>query len=225
VHEGDELITPADAFKLLLRDDILFDEILARGRTWFESRYYRAVERSDALDRSVLRIAKATLKTLRNGVKSGSVRLYASFDGGESKLIPLGDQQDGDLNVFERRLEVYKQGGGFAIETVYKRVRCIKADVLQIIPPATKTPSPPLTQTPAVRPMLATRLKSKHRQKPVKVILALTYPDGIPQGIEPAALVKQVGEEWSRRKESGDVRFLLAVPSKNTILRAAGLIK
>jgi hypothetical protein len=30
-HEDDELITPTDAFKLLLRNDVLFDEILPRG--------------------------------------------------------------------------------------------------------------------------------------------------------------------------------------------------
>jgi hypothetical protein len=77
----------------------------------------------------------------------------------------------------------------------------------------------------APNPSSTTRRKRKHRQEPVLAILELTFPDGIPTGIEPAVLVKQIGDEWGRRKGAGDARFQGVVPSKRTILRAAGLDK
>jgi hypothetical protein len=77
----------------------------------------------------------------------------------------------------------------------------------------------------APNPSSTTPRKRKHRQEPVLAILKLTFPDGIPTGIEPAVLVKQIGDEWGRRKGAGDARFQGVVPSKRTILRAAGLDK
>jgi hypothetical protein len=87
-------------------------------------------------------------------------------------LIPPGDRQDGDLDVFERRLDVYKQGGGLETETTYKRVFCVKADVLLIMPPATAVAPPRQAPRKKGRPTDKDRVitEAKNRMK-VK-----TYP-------------------------------------------------
>jgi hypothetical protein len=165
---GTDLITPAAAFRLILRTDHpqepgLADEIIAAGSGW--SGWFRKGNRPDRSredDAIVVAAAEAALKKLRDGVRAGSIALYGSFRGDQSKPIPPGDQADGELDVFGRKLEIFKNGRA---ERAYADVFCSKVDVERLIGSTAQPPK---------------RLRARPAQDRASEAIATLYPTGIP---------------------------------------------
>jgi hypothetical protein len=165
-----DVIAPAEAFSLLLHAEYaqepnLADEIIASGRAWFWR--MNRPERSRVDDDLVVRVAEAALKKLRDNVKTGAIALYGSFQGDQSKQVPPGDQTDGDLDVFGRRLELFKKDD-HEIERVYTSVFCRRADVMRLIGPA------------ADRGNASKSTRSRPARDRASEAIAALYPAGVP---------------------------------------------
>jgi hypothetical protein len=132
-----DIVTPAEAFRLLLRarypkEPSFADEIISYD--WFHPFYS---PRLHPLKEGPAAAWRA-YDDLREGVKAGSIRLQGVYKDGLPNLIALADQRDGELVIFGRdagKLRFFKDGS-LKIARVYDHVYCIKADVVQIAQPA-----------------------------------------------------------------------------------------
>jgi hypothetical protein len=142
------VITPADAFRLLLsaryrKSKLKFaDNIDARWLTYPERLAGRFVASNERIPRSVTRSANEAIQLLRDRVKAGSIRLRGELHTSEPPAdIDPQDCLRGELDVFGQTLSVYARARDIKAARVYRFVSCVKSDVLKIADEISKQPA------------------------------------------------------------------------------------
>jgi hypothetical protein len=122
------VVAPADAFRLLLRSHYpakptLPDEIQSYG--WF----HRAYNRSDECTQADVETALDALKSLKENVRSYSIRLRGVLKDQRPSMPPAfidpAEQSLGELDVFAQTLACRTR--------TYLDVFCVKADVVRLL--------------------------------------------------------------------------------------------
>jgi hypothetical protein len=128
----DEIVTPAEAFRMLLRSrwpGPLADEI--KSYAWFQRAYAR---QRDCMAEEVDQ-AKEAIKLLRESIQSGAIRLRGVFYAQmPPAAIDPAEQMLGELDVFAATLTLYKSPQSLRVARIYRTVFCIRADVLKLLP-------------------------------------------------------------------------------------------
>ena len=121
-----QIVPLNEAFRLILRaalrkpNETWPDKIVSLAWFMFPSTHNRSGEDVAA--------AEQALKELRAHVRRGDLHLRGSIDGSKPEAIDLGDQNTGELKIFEN---VFKSG-----RRIYEHVHCLRQEVDQLINPA-----------------------------------------------------------------------------------------
>jgi len=125
-----DVIAPADAFRLLLsarygKADLKFPRKI-KSDAWFWGPSWLGVPTS------VHRRADKAIKKLRKHVRDGDIRLRGELKPAEPPdYIDRADCLVGRLDVFAQTLTIYAHG--FKPARIYRRVFCVKDDVMKIL--------------------------------------------------------------------------------------------
>ena len=193
------VITPADAFRLLLgarygKTDLKFaDKIDAHWLTYPERLAGRFVSSKERIPRSLIRSANEVIKTLRDCVKAGRIRLRGELDSSKPPIdIDSQDCLRGVLDVFGQRLSIYAHGRHIKAARIYQSVFCVKSDVLKIANEISNKPALKEAPDPIIRYSIAGVYDDADRGGPRPNI------NELPDAIQPR--LKELGYKASGRK-------------------------